>query len=148
MTSARTTARVTKRSRINPLARVKVVPYGKKTVGRCGDARKRARSFINYEVGDLDAAEAEAVRLRRRRALASRKTALATLEHCAQRGVVVGTAARLAWRCACIRVVPEGFDTEVYIVLEEIGQLGRVTRVTDEERADRETVIRQLIEGQ
>ena len=44
-------------------------------------------------------------------------------------------------------LVPEGFDTDVYIVLDEIGQLGRVYRETDEERADRETVFRQLIDG-
>ena len=45
-------------------------------------------------------------------------------------------------------LVPEGFDTDVYIVLDEIGQLGRVYRETDEEGADRETVIRQLVDGE
>jgi hypothetical protein len=44
---------------------VKVVPYGKNQWGVAGTL-DGGRSFINYDVGDLDAAEAEAVRLRRR----------------------------------------------------------------------------------
>ncbi len=45
-------------------------------------------------------------------------------------------------------IVPEGFDTDVYVVLEDFGQIGRAYRETDEERADRETLIRDLIAGQ
>lgn len=61
---ARTATRGTMRSRINPPARVKVVPYGKNQWGVAGTL-DGCRSFINYEVGDRDAAEAEAERLRR-----------------------------------------------------------------------------------
>jgi hypothetical protein len=45
-------------------------------------------------------------------------------------------------------LVPEGFDTDVYVVLEDYPQIGRAYRETDEERADRETVMRDLIAGQ
>ena len=45
-------------------------------------------------------------------------------------------------------LVPEGFDTDVYVVLEELDHLGRVYRETDEECADRETLIRDLMAGQ
>src|SRR5947209_19991885 len=45
-------------------------------------------------------------------------------------------------------LVPEGFDVDVYVVLEDFGQLGRAYRETDEERADRETLIRDLLTGQ
>jgi hypothetical protein len=44
-------------------------------------------------------------------------------------------------------IVP-GFDTDVYVVLDDLAQLGRVYREVDEETADRETVIRFLKEGQ
>ena len=44
-------------------------------------------------------------------------------------------------------VPAEGFDTDVYVVMEELDHLGRVYRETDEERADRETMIRDLIAG-
>jgi hypothetical protein len=45
-------------------------------------------------------------------------------------------------------LVPEGFDTDVYIVLQDYQDLGRAYRETDEEQADRETLIRDLIDGQ
>ena len=45
-------------------------------------------------------------------------------------------------------LVPEGFDTDVYVVLEDFGQIGRAYREADEDRADRETLIRDLIGGQ
>ena len=35
----------------------------------------------------------------------------------------------------------------MYVVMEEFDHLGRVYRETDEERADRETLIRDLIAG-
>jgi predicted transcriptional regulator len=44
--------------------------------------------------------------------------------------------------------VPEGFDVNVYLVLEDYGPIGRAYRKIDEEKADRETLIRHLIEGQ
>jgi hypothetical protein len=45
-------------------------------------------------------------------------------------------------------LVPECFNNDVYIVLEEFGGLGRAYRETDEARADRETLIRDLINRQ
>ncbi len=41
-----------------------------------------------------------------------------------------------------------GFDTEVYLVLDDLGRNGRVYREADEEKADRESVIRDLLRGQ
>jgi hypothetical protein len=63
--TARTTARGKPRLHFNQLVRVKVVPYGKNEWGVAGTL-DGSRSFINYEVGDLGAAEAEAARLRSR----------------------------------------------------------------------------------
>jgi hypothetical protein len=45
-------------------------------------------------------------------------------------------------------LVPEGFNTDVYVVLDDFGSIGRSYRETDEERADRETLIRDFIAGQ
>jgi hypothetical protein len=45
-------------------------------------------------------------------------------------------------------LVPEGFDIDVYVVLEDYGHIGRAYREVDEEKGDRETLIRHLIEGQ
>ncbi len=42
----------------------------------------------------------------------------------------------------------EGFDFDVYIVLDDFGSLGRSYRETDERRADRETLIRDLMAGE
>jgi hypothetical protein len=44
-------------------------------------------------------------------------------------------------------IVP-GFDVDVYVVLDDFGKLGRAYREVDEEHTDRETVIRNLIDGQ
>jgi hypothetical protein len=44
-------------------------------------------------------------------------------------------------------VVP-GFDSDVYLVLDDFGQLGRAYRETDENKTDRETIIRNLISGE
>jgi len=44
-------------------------------------------------------------------------------------------------------IVP-GFDTDVYLVLDDFGQIGRAYREVDEAEADKATVIRRLIEGQ
>jgi len=54
--------RVKKPLRALSLVRVKVVPYGKSQWGIAATL-DGARSFINYEVGDRAAAEAEAKRL-------------------------------------------------------------------------------------
>ena len=43
-------------------------------------------------------------------------------------------------------IVP-GFDSDVYLVLDDFGRLGRAYREVDEEGADRETVIRHLMDG-
>jgi hypothetical protein len=45
-------------------------------------------------------------------------------------------------------LVPEGFDIDVYVVLEDFGKIGRAYREVDEEKGDRETLVRHLIEGQ
>ncbi|AMN39052.1 hypothetical protein RHPLAN_05870 [Rhodoplanes sp. Z2-YC6860] len=44
-------------------------------------------------------------------------------------------------------IVP-GFNSDVYVVLDDFGSLGRAYREVDEEQADRETIIRGLKEGQ
>jgi len=44
-------------------------------------------------------------------------------------------------------IVP-GFDVDVYLVLDDFGKIGRVYREVDEEKADKATVIRWLIDGQ
>jgi hypothetical protein len=45
-------------------------------------------------------------------------------------------------------LVPEGFDMDVYVVLEDYGQIGRAYREVDEEKGDGETLIRHLNDGQ
>ena len=40
-----------------------------------------------------------------------------------------------------------GFDTDVYVVLDDFGQLGRAYRETDEDHANKESVIRDLRDG-
>jgi hypothetical protein len=44
-------------------------------------------------------------------------------------------------------IIP-GFDVAVYLVLDDFGKLGRAYRETDEAAADKETIIRNLMEGQ
>ena len=44
-------------------------------------------------------------------------------------------------------IVP-GFDSDVYLVLDDYGQIGRAYREADERETDRDTVIRYLKEGQ
>ena len=41
-----------------------------------------------------------------------------------------------------------GFDFEVRVVLDDFGRAGRVYREADEEKADRQTVIRNIISGE
>jgi hypothetical protein len=45
-------------------------------------------------------------------------------------------------------IVPHGADHDTYIVLDDFGQLGRCWRETDADTADRQTLIRDLVEGQ
>jgi hypothetical protein len=45
-------------------------------------------------------------------------------------------------------IVPNGDDQTVYIVLDDFGRNGRACRETDVERADLETVIMDMLEGQ
>ena len=45
-------------------------------------------------------------------------------------------------------IVPRGADQDTYLVLEDFGQLDCAWRETDAEDADRETLIRDLVEGQ
>ena len=45
--------------------------------------------------------------------------------------------------------MPEPHNREIYLVLDDFGErLGRAWAETDEERTDRETVMRDLLEGQ
>jgi hypothetical protein len=45
-------------------------------------------------------------------------------------------------------IVAEGGDHDVYLVLDDLGRIGRVWRETGEESAGRATLIRELLEGQ
>ena len=45
-------------------------------------------------------------------------------------------------------LAPVGFDVDVYVVLDDFGSIGRSYRETSEEGADRESLIRDLIDGQ
>jgi hypothetical protein len=45
-------------------------------------------------------------------------------------------------------IVPNGDDSDVYLVVDDFGRNGRVYRETDVETAELETVIVDLIEGQ
>jgi hypothetical protein len=45
-------------------------------------------------------------------------------------------------------IVPHGADQDTYLVLDDFGRIGCTWRETDAESADRETLIRDLVEGQ
>ena len=45
-------------------------------------------------------------------------------------------------------IVPEGADHDTYLVLNNFGRIGCSWRETDVDKADRETLIRDLVEGQ
>ena len=45
-------------------------------------------------------------------------------------------------------IVPHGADQDTYLVLDNFGRVGCSWRETDAEEADRETLIRDLVEGQ
>ncbi len=44
-------------------------------------------------------------------------------------------------------IVPHGADQDTYLVLEDFGRMGCFWRETDVESADRETLIRDLVDG-
>jgi hypothetical protein len=45
-------------------------------------------------------------------------------------------------------IAPSGDDQNVYMVMDDLGKLGRVWREADAEATDLETVLHELIEGQ
>ena len=45
-------------------------------------------------------------------------------------------------------IVPRGADQDTYLVLDDFGRAGCCWRETDADSADRETLIRELVEGQ
>jgi len=45
-------------------------------------------------------------------------------------------------------IVPRAADLDTYLVLDQFGRVGCCWRETDAEEADRETLIRDLVEGQ
>jgi hypothetical protein len=45
-------------------------------------------------------------------------------------------------------IVPHGADQDTYLVLDDFSRIGCSWRETDADKADRETLIRDLVEGQ
>ena len=45
-------------------------------------------------------------------------------------------------------IVPHGDEGDTYLVLDDLGGLGRCWRETDADGADRQTLIRDFVEGQ
>lgn len=45
-------------------------------------------------------------------------------------------------------IAPHGSQQDTYIVLDDFGRIGRAWRGTDEDAADRETLIRDLLAGE
>ena len=45
-------------------------------------------------------------------------------------------------------IVPHETERDVYLVLEDFGPLGQVWRETEERATERETLVRDLVEGQ
>jgi hypothetical protein len=45
-------------------------------------------------------------------------------------------------------IAPHGPDQDTYLVLDDFGPMGRSWRETDEDGADRETLMRDLVEDQ
>ena len=45
-------------------------------------------------------------------------------------------------------IAPHGPDQDTYLVLDDFGRIGRAWRETDEDCTDRETLIRELVDGQ
>jgi hypothetical protein len=47
-----------------------------------------------------------------------------------------------------LSIVPGGYDQTVYMVMEDLGQLGKIWPEADVEKSDLETVIAGLLDGQ
>ena len=45
-------------------------------------------------------------------------------------------------------IAPHGPEKDTYLVLDEFGRMGRSWRETDEDAADRDTLIRDLVSGE
>jgi hypothetical protein len=45
-------------------------------------------------------------------------------------------------------IAPHGPDQDTYLLLDDFGRIGRAWRETDEDDADRETLIRDLLAGE
>jgi hypothetical protein len=45
-------------------------------------------------------------------------------------------------------IAPHGPDQDTYLVLDDFGRIGRAWRETDEDGADRATLIRDLLAGE
>ena len=45
-------------------------------------------------------------------------------------------------------IAPQGPDQDTYLVLDDFGRIGRAWRETDEDGADHETLIRNLLSGE
>ena len=50
--------------------------------------------------------------------------------------------------CPSPSIIPDDTDRDIYLVLDDFGQLGRAWRETDERVADRDVLIRDLLDGQ
>ena len=50
--------------------------------------------------------------------------------------------------CPSPSIIPDDADRDIYLVLDDFGQLGRAWRETDERVADRDVLIRGLLDGQ
>lgn len=46
-----------------------------------------------------------------------------------------------------LSIIPHGADRDTYLVLEDLGRMGCGRRETDPESADRETLMRDLLDG-
>ena len=50
--------------------------------------------------------------------------------------------------CPSPSIIPDDADRDIYLVLDDFGQLGRARRETGERAADRDALIRDLLDGQ
>ena len=50
--------------------------------------------------------------------------------------------------CPSPLIIPDDTDRDIYLVLDDFGQLGRAWRETGERAADRDALIRDLLDGQ
>ena len=50
--------------------------------------------------------------------------------------------------CPSPSIIPDDADRDIYLVLDDFGRLGRAWRETDARAADRDALIRDLLDGQ